>query len=731
MPELNSIRRNTNEITVFKGLNRTCNTGFSRLSSNNSNLYTEFRDMKNLGSDNYPILSPRKSRSRLSTLNDAKIISNIVCVNGGFVYVDDMGYLYRNGLAVKIDDDFDTSISRQLVQFGNNVLVFPDKKYMNLSTGKLTDMEVHNTVLCESRDDGTYAGYHCSIDKIALNTSVDSRNKVLTIDQYVDFSDDNQQNTSESNNYSEFISTINVGDTVEECNSVPSKLWMCTSYDEKIKKFTVIENYYIKISANGIGKNLIKGDFVKISGIEHNVGSSEWDKGESYINALNGKFFKLYDTDDDYVVIKANIDSSVPYCGMLTVERLIPDMDEGLIVEVDNRLWGCSSKNNEIYACKLGDCNNWYAYSDGISTDSFAMTVGVEGVFTGIVKMHSSVVFFKENYALKIYGTKPSNFTLTTYKIAGVEKESRQSIVSMGDYLLYKSKDGIVQYSGGTSVLVSDEAFGEEKYTNAVAGKHRNKYYVSLKNKNGEKELFVFDTQKGLWHKEDDTAMQSAVTYNDTMYYVDELNNFIMCPDEDNNILENIEKNISNFNTYLCGESFYDSGDKLRMYGDIDNDGIITNLDVKLLQERIADSNYVFTEDDFKAADVDVNGEVNVFDVTWLQAYIQKQKLEKEDGFDWFAETGDLYENDFNTKFISKIRVGIKPKKGTKVRILAKFKDNCGWMELYKILYDEKRPRIIPVPLRKAEYLKLRIEGKGYCEIYGISITYQKGSEIR
>lgn len=698
--------------------------------------------MRNLSSDNFPVLSPRKPRSRLSTLNDAKIISNVLCVNGGFIYVDDMGYLYRDGNTTKLSEDFDVSMPRQLVQFGNNVLIFPDKKYVNLVDGTLVSMEVKNTAQCVGTTDVEAEAiddiFYCSIDKVALNTSVKPRNKRATLSSYVDFSNESQQSDNASAaNYSRFIDTLEVGDTVEECNSVPSKLWMCTSeelnpsyYDGKLKRFTVIESYYVRITAEKIGVNLNTGDFVKISGLVHNVGDTGWDKGESYVDTLNGKFFKLYDVSQDYIVIKANIDSSVPYCGSITVERLVPEMDAGLIVEVDNRLWGCSSQNNEIYACKLGDCNNWYAYSDGISTDSFAMTVGVEGQFTGISKMNSSVVFFKENYALKIYGTKPSNFALSTYKIAGVEKNSSQSIVNMGDYLLYKSKDGIVQYSCGTSVLVSEEAFGNEKYTDAVAGKHRHKYYVSLKNRSGRSEVFVFDTQKGLWHKEDDTSILSTATYNDTMYYVDELNNFIMCPDDDYNLLQRAEKNSLVFKTGLCGKMFTDSSGNTRLIGDIDNDGVISNDDVALLQNRMAE-NYEFNGDELKAADVNGDGIVDTSDTTLLLMYVRKQKYEKEDFFSWFAETGDLYDSDFNTKFISKIRVGIKPDKGTRVRVLAKFRDGNDWTELYKIMYDEKRPRIIPVQLRKAEYLRLRIEGEGYCEIYGIDITYQKGSEIR
>ena len=114
-----------------------------------------------------------------------------------------------------------------------------------------------------------------------------------------------------------------------------------------------------------------------------------------------------------------------------------------------------------------------------------------------------------------------------------------------------------------------------------------------------------------------------------------------------------------------------------------------------------------------------------------MQTYLTKQKLEIENSFEWFCETGDMYDSDFDTKFISKVAIGIKPEKDTKVRVLARFSESGEWSELYKIYYDEKKPRVIPVPLRRAEFLRLKIEGVGYCEIYGINITYQKGSAVR
>ena len=79
--------------------------------------------------------------------------------------------------------------------------------------------------------------------------------------------------------------------------------------------------------------------------------------------------------------------------GTLTLERRVPDLD--FICESENRLWGCSSEKQTIYASSLGDPTNFYVYA-GLSTDSYALAVGTEGEFTGCCKQTSSVLFWKE-----------------------------------------------------------------------------------------------------------------------------------------------------------------------------------------------------------------------------------------------------------------------------------------------------------------------------------------------
>lgn len=201
----------------------------------------------------------------------------------------------------------------------------------------------------------------------------------------------------------------------------------------------------------------------------------------------------------------------------VTISRKMPDMD--YIIENENRIWGCSSENHEVYSSKLGDPKNWNSY-EGISTDSYTATIGSAGDFTGIGVHLGYVMFFKENIVHKMYGTKPSNFQLYSYNIRGVKKGSYKSIAVVNETLFYHSPNGIVAYDGNLPVSIY-EPFGEEDYHNAVSARYKDKYYVSMKDKNEVSHMFAYDTEKGLWHREDNTFFKNATTYQNNLYYTE------------------------------------------------------------------------------------------------------------------------------------------------------------------------------------------------------------------
>ena len=661
LPQLHNIRKAETNISVFAGLNRTVNTGFSNVSSNNSSIYIEFKDMKNLCSDDYPQLATRKCRSRITSENT--IISNLLSANNGLIYIDKTG-LFHYGTKTIALENIDVNTQYNLIQYGNNVVILPLKKYINLSTFETTEIDNINTDIKlnnalyapEEANNGIWLA--SSIRKTLLADrynkklenplGVKGKSDTLTLYKTGSNNDGNFEKLTAAQPYQ--------NDLREDGLQSPSALYRCVKSKSRdgYPVFIEIHDYYVRISGKGIGVGFSEGDYIKIYGMEHNISDLadlsdiEAVQDTTYIDVLNNNYFQIYAADTDYIVIKADIDVSIPYAGALSISRAMPEIDTDKVLEVNNRLWACSSENNEIYCCKQGDCRNWQAYKDGIATDSFSMTVGCEGEFTGIARQNDSIIFFKENWVLKIYGTKPSNYTLATYNVLGVSKGSSKSLVWISGILYYLSNKGVCQYSPGSQpIIISDEAFGKKRYSNAVAGRHDNKYYISAQNEQGEYELFVFDTEKGLWHKEDDTQMLSTVTYNNTMYYVDGNTGYVMCPDKNNNLI-----------------------------------------------------------DGFK-------------------------DFESESHFDWNCETGDLYDNDFNTKYISRVAIGVQSEPHTKFRVLAQFEDGGNWSELRIIRYDSKKPHMLPIAVRRSEFLRLRIEGQGKCNIYGINIEFARGSDKR
>lgn len=197
----------------------------------------------------------------------------------------------------------------------------------------------------------------------------------------------------------------------------------------------------------------------------------------------------------------------------LTISREAPELD--FICENENRLWGC--KADTIYSSKLGDPFNWNVF-DGVATDSYAVQVGSAGDFTACFSYLGYAIFFKEDQIYKVYGDRPSNFQVMSSASLGVEAGSHLSLAIAGETLFYLTRAGIVAYSGGIPQSISD-AFGTVRYHNAVAGSDGLKYYVSMQDDDGAWSLFVYDTRRGIWEREDETEAV-GFAWNADLYFL-------------------------------------------------------------------------------------------------------------------------------------------------------------------------------------------------------------------
>lgn len=241
---------------------------------------------------------------------------------------------------------------------------------------------------------------------------------------------------------------------------------------------------YAKLAAAGIGAGFRAGDAVRISGF-----ASE---------ELNGTFI-LQTVSDDFVVILALAGEGETAAGEVTLSREAPDLD--FICAYGNRVWGVSNAAHAVYACKLGDPTNWNAF-EGISTDSYAAVVPSPGAFTGMSAYLGSVMLFKEEEIVKLFGTKPANFQLVSSQMPGVEKGGARSLAFSDSTLFYKGVNGIYAYDGATPVCIS-RALGDARFQNARAGALDGRYYVSMRELPANTHaLWVYDTQTGTWQKE-------------------------------------------------------------------------------------------------------------------------------------------------------------------------------------------------------------------------------------
>lgn len=201
----------------------------------------------------------------------------------------------------------------------------------------------------------------------------------------------------------------------------------------------------------------------------------------------------------------------------LKIKRFVPKLD--YVMESNNRLWGVSNESNTIYASKLGDPTNWQYYQ-GTSMDSYYAEQGTDGEWTGCAAYSNHLLFFKEHYIHKVYGTSPSSYQITTTQCYGLEKGSSRSVAIVNDMVLFKSQIGIMAYEGDAPYCVSQK-FGNNKFDNVVAGTNGLKYYASIHNVNtGLNWMLVCDIDKALWHKEDNVRVRDFCFFNGKLLFI-------------------------------------------------------------------------------------------------------------------------------------------------------------------------------------------------------------------
>lgn len=434
--------------------------------------FNSFYDMENLSSDLYPVLTTRKRRGTYaSPAAPAGLIGKdaLSYVDGNKIYVN--GYPVDLSLSACAEGE-----TKTLISMGAYILIFPDRKYIN--TRDLTDFG--------------------SIDAAFASVS-DNEVTFLPVDEAGESLEGIPASDAAP-------SEPTAGEYWIDTSETPHRLRM---WSDSAASWVVIESTAVRMEATGIGAPFQKGDGVKISGIE-------------FDDALNG-FAVVSDAGEDYLVVPGLIEEVVHESGSLVIERKMPLFD--YVTEAGNRLWACRwgvSEDgkivNEIYASKLGDFKNWNCF-EGLSTDSYAASCGTDGAWTGAATYLGSPCFFKENVLHKVYVAANGGHSIRETALHGVKRGCSKTLVTVGQTLYYLSPAGVMAYDGSLPVLVS-AALGDLKPENAAAGAYGDKYYLSGEVA-GAWHLWVYDTAKNLWHREDDTHAEVFAAAGEELYFIE------------------------------------------------------------------------------------------------------------------------------------------------------------------------------------------------------------------
>lgn len=466
LPNIPYPKKNANTYQVeFKGLNHT-------LGASDGDLY----DMENMTSDHYPVLSPREKRRLLHAVKHGR---------GVFFYA---GHLYWiDGKNLKKDAQtigkVDVSEVQTFAAIGNKIVIFPSKKYIDVSDDSFGSLEA------EIEADIIFKAEGEIYDSKAERNTIEGN---FEWDRSFNVGDAVTISGTKNNNKTAIIREIDGGYLRFSENCFETDYDMIYTAQATLEKGTYCFNdrgtyYHFDLKDDyPEGTEILFDRHTSNKGVIYadgkNIGDAKPGESGTYLESAE----KYYDTPDT-----------------AKISRSIPDFD--CICVVSNRLWG--AKGNEIYGSKLGDPMNFDCF-DGISTDSYYLTTESDEDFTAAIGYNGYPLFFKEHSIYKLYGDYPSNFQLAKQMQQGVKKGCGKTLVIAGEILYYVAKTGVMAYSGGIPSMIS-EPLGQ-RIKAGVAVSDGQKYYLSAECEDGSISLYVYDSYRRMWHREDDLKLVSA-----------------------------------------------------------------------------------------------------------------------------------------------------------------------------------------------------------------------------
>ncbi len=502
--------RGSYDINEFRGYNAT----YSAVGS-------EMREMMNLSSRNFPVLSPRKPRSEFELPEGIGNIEKMFCAGGKLCFIADGKIWYDEKCVGYVTPGTEKSVA----VCNGRICIAPDMVYYDYLKDKFGRMDGKVSIY-------TSPTYRCIY---RLNSSFRACTYTTEINSF-DFPWGKYMNVGDGIRLYNFrtgtVSERYIVKSITEDSLILSKEdgSELDEYNNTMRTAFVINDRDVLVfeAVNCTNGSDEDGNYTAEFSFVDGVGTaqmSSMDKfREIFLDFEKDDVIKFNGEDKEYTVGDVSFGKkTAKYVfsekppdigGAVTIERTVPAGN--FICEKDNRLYCVCSDDNTVNVSKLGQpCN--FRYFPGTSVDAYSVEVGSDGDFTGISVFDGDVILFKERYIHILSGTKPSLYRLSGIEAFGVQAGCSGSICSVCGRLFYKSSGGIYVFSGSYPKCISRN-LGDVKYTGAFSADDDVRYYVSMADSTNERKLFVYDTEYGLWHIEDCGGAVSMCEFSGDIY---------------------------------------------------------------------------------------------------------------------------------------------------------------------------------------------------------------------
>lgn len=221
-------------------------------------------------------------------------------------------------------------------------------------------------------------------------------------------------------------------------------------------------------------------------------------------NNITAKIEKILDNslvfDKDFINVNEKVGTEI------IISPVIPDFDFATVIE--DRLFGIDNKGGKLWVSAL---KNLFLFYDKPENKEDSWSVNLTETATGITVWRDNIICYTKSGGFRVLGYHALNFGLRQLPVSGIKIGSEQTLGRIGDMLFYNSNRGVMRYSGGRDVKISDKIGDLAKAKKGIAlGKE---YYLLTDDK-----IYVYDPDSEIWWCEDANGVSNVFCAYDNRY---------------------------------------------------------------------------------------------------------------------------------------------------------------------------------------------------------------------